>query len=184
MALAVALLLAGCGELTSGGAGEVEIEIVADTVPFGAAASPLQGTLTVGVQVFARRGTRSFELTDGPQELDLPLAGAATVLVSRKTLPSGRYRGERLVFRKVEADVEGGLEVNGEPFVGEVAVDLGSGDALEIPWEVEIVLPEDGLVAIVLEMRAPRWLRLLDPELRRVSRQGFEANPPRVRPAP
>jgi hypothetical protein len=178
------LLLGACGDLTAGGAGEVEIEITADTVTVAAAMSPIAGTLTVGVQIFARRGAREVELTDGVQELQLPLDGSASTVVSRKTVPAGRYTGERVVFSKVEADVEDGLEVGGEPFVGEVQVELGPGDRVEIPWATEVNVSENAISFLVLEMRAPRWLRLLNVELREVPRESFEANAPRIRHAP
>jgi hypothetical protein len=176
--------LGACGDLTAGGAGEVEIEIISDTVGVSAVTTPIEGTLTVGVQIYARQGLRQVELTDGIQELDLPLAGGASTVVSRRSIPAGRYRGERIVFRKVEADVEDGLEVGGVPFLGAVAVELGPGDRIEIPWSVDLSVTESAVSSLVLEMRAPRWLRLLQADLRRVSRESFEANAPRVRLAP
>jgi len=175
------LILGACGDLTAGGAGEVEIEIIADSVALSSAMAPIEGTLTVGLQIFARRGTRVVELTDGVQELELPLDGSGTSVVSRKGLPSGSYRGERLVFRSIEADIVDGLEVEGEPFLGAVQVDLGPSDRVEIPWAVNIEVRENGLAHLVLEMRASRWLRLLNPLLRRVSKESFETHPPRVR---
>jgi hypothetical protein len=176
--------LEACGDLTAGGAGEVEIEIIADSVSVASAIAPIEGTLTVGLQIFARRGTREVELTDGVQVLELPLDGSSSMIVSRKTLPSGSYRGERIVFSRIEADVEDGLEVGGEPFLGAVEVELGVGNRVEIPWAVDLGIPEGGVSTLILEMRAPRWLRLLNPELRRVSREIFEAHPPKVRIGP
>jgi hypothetical protein len=182
--LGVTLALSACGDLTAGGAGEVEIEIIADSVSGSVVASPIQGTLTIGVQIFAQNGPREVELTNGVQELQIALDGSSLGTVSRRVLPSGRYRGGRIVFRKVEADVQGGLLVEGQPFVGDVVVDLGPDNRLSFPWSTELEVTENATVHLVVEMRAPRWLRLLNRDQRRVSRESFEAHPPMVRISP
>ena len=55
---------------------------------------------------------------------------------------------------------------------------------IEIPWVAQVDVPDDGTARLVLEMRASRWLRLLNREGGEVSREDFEANAPRARAVP
>lgn len=178
------LFLPGCGELTSGGVGEIEFEIVGDSLAVAAASDPVLGTLTVGLQAFVQRGAREVELTDGIQEVTLSFAGGGEVLVAERSLPSGSYGVGRFVFHSIEGVVTGGLEVDGEPFMGAVEVTFAPENPIEIPWVAQVDVPEEGSTRLVLEMRASRWLRLLNREGGAVSREDFEANPPRARPLP
>jgi len=176
----IALLLSavGCGDLTSGGAGDLEILITTDSADV---QSSLQGTLTVNLQVFVRRGDREFEVTSGTGEVTLPLSGGAPLLFVEGRLPAGSYDGGRVIFHRIRANVMGGLQVGDEPWEGEVEVNLGAGQRLDLVWVGELILPEGGSSSIVLEMRASRWLRLLDREAGSVARDRFEEERPMVR---
>jgi hypothetical protein len=179
-----ALVLGGCGNLTSGGLGDVEVIVAADSVPSGdfLAASapqvppePIQGTLTVRVQVYVRRGpTRWIEVTDGVQEIEMPLAGGEPMTLAEKGIPAGPYAAVRTVFRRVEADVESGLQVDGVAVTGPVLVDLGAEERLAVDRSVELDVTEGVVSSIAVDLHATRWLRLLDRDRKQVRPEDFE----------
>jgi len=180
-------LLASCGDLTSGGFGEVEVLITADSVLAASGLAPdlaallesgedgITGTLTVQLQVDLRRGPDTWiGLTDGVQEVTLVLGSPDPVLLARREVPPGRYRASRTRFRLVRAQVEGGLTVGGAPYVGSVLVPLPTeGGALVLPLAFDVI--QGGVRELVLEMRADRWLPRVDPDQRTVARGDFEA---------
>ncbi|MEX2529284.1 MAG: hypothetical protein WD960_00800 [Gemmatimonadota bacterium] len=86
----------------------------------------IEGTLTVRVRSFVRRGRGDWEeLTDGLQEITVSLDRPEPVEVARRSLPEGRYNAVRTIFGRVEAEVVRGLTVGGEPITGTIQVDLG-----------------------------------------------------------
>jgi len=179
--VALVLSVVGCGDLTSGGAGDLEVLIATDSADV---QSSLQGTLSLNLQVFVRRGDREFEVTSGSGEVTLPLSGGAPIPFVEGRVPAGSYDGGRVVFHRIRANVTGGLQVDDEPWEGEVEVNLGAGQQLDLVWVGELTLPERGRSSIVLEMRASRWLRLLDREAGSVARDRFEDERPMVRGHP
>ena len=222
----VALLLGGCGNLTSGGYGDLEVLVASDTVsttesrsaPAAASVAPvftlspgyssgafvsavaappavsaevppdilgpdrqrsslsmlLEGTLTLRVQVFAlpRADATPIEVTDGVQQVVMPLSGGAPVLLARKSLAEGSYSVIRTVFLHVEALVEGGLVVNGVAIRGPVRVDLGSRLVVDTP--VDLTIEEDVPARISVNLHTTRWIRLLNLD-RRVNAEDFQA---------
>lgn len=206
-----ALLLGGCGNLTSGGLGDVEVIVAVDSVPagdllsqtagggaalafagedgFGSAAEfgagdrvrapqvppePIEGTLTVRIQVYVLRSPlRWVEVTDGVQEVEMPLAGAVPVTLAQKSIPAGPYVSVRTVFRRVEADVERGLEVDGVAVTGPVPVDLGPQDRLVVERPVALDVTEGLTSSLAVDLHTMRWLRLLDRDRKRVSQEDF-----------
>lgn len=181
------LAAAGCGNLTSGGFTEVEVvlssEEVADLGQEAARGLALagfvqrpviEGTLTVQVRSFARRGEGDWEeLTDGLQEITVSLDQSEPVEIARRSLADGRYDAVRTDFSRVEAEVVRGLTVGGEPITGTVRVDLGPEGSLTLVERVNLDVSERDGVLVALEMQSGIWLRLVDPEQRRVLRDDF-----------
>lgn len=170
-----------CGNVTSGGFGDAEVVMSSGEVedPQGTAASAhladgegplptshlsgLSGTMTVRVRTYARSGAGDFvELTDGIQELTLPLDDPEPVGIASRSLPAGRYNAVRTVFEKVEADVLGGLVVGELPITGTVRVDLGDAGSLGVVTETGFDVAEGVATMIVLEMRSAAWLPLAE----------------------
>ena len=190
------LLLGGCGNLTSGGVGELEVVVAADSVSLSAALqsmhgsglladtpslqapsdSPrIDGTLTVRIQVFVlRRLGQWSEVTDGVQEIVLPLGNTEPVTIAQTALSAGPYRTARTLFRRVEADIRGGLEIDGEAITGRVLVDLGPEDRLQVETGLLLNVTEGQRSELAVDLHADRWLRRLDRVLRRVSSDHFQ----------
>lgn len=196
--LATGLLGASaCGDLTAGGVGDVEVLVSSDSIAVESAflgsgparqalpdASAVVGTLQVRIQVFVLRPPgRWIQVTDGIEEVVLDLGEPEASTLARSSLPAGSYVAVRTVFYRVRADVRGGLEVDGEPVTGEVDVDLGVADRLEVFRPVELTVSEGEITELGVDLHATRWLRRLDRDLRRVPAGDFE-NELALRPRP
>lgn len=190
--LAFLLVTGGCGNVTSGGFGDVEVLLSSDEVadlqeaatgmvladlglPSATShASNIQGTLTVRVRSFARRGLGDFvELTDGVQEVTVSLSDSEPVEIARRPMPAGNYDAIRTFFGRIEADVTGGLIIDGVPVTGTVRVDLGTDDALSVVTVTGFEVWEDAPTVVAIEMQSRVWLRLVDAALGRVDLDDF-----------
>lgn len=188
---ALGFLLAGCGNVTSGGFGDVEVLVSSDEVEdvqataasalyahLGAPAKSghadsIVGTLTVRLRSFARRGVGDFvELTDGVQEVTLPLSDPAAVEIARRAVPAGRYDAVRTFFGRIEANIERGLVVDGVPIVGAVTVDLG-GEGFSTVTYTGFDVWEDAPTVVAIDMQSRLWLRLANAILGRVDLDDF-----------
>lgn len=177
-----------CGDLTAGGVGDVEVLVSPDSIAVeslnpspGPArqslpdTSPVVGTLQVRIQVFVLRPPgRWIQVTDGIQEVLLDLGEPSGSTIARRSLPAGSYVAVRTVFHRVRADVRGGLEVDGEPVTGEVDVDLGLAEQLEVFRPLDLTVSEGEITELGVDLHATRWLRRLDRDLRRVAARDFE----------
>lgn len=188
IALALSMTALGCGNVTSGGLGEVEVVLAPDELEtLGASVQSLlastveaapgdsiRGSLTVRVRSFARRPGGTFEeLTDGPQDVVVSLVAPEPVEIARRQLSAGRYDGVRTFFSRIEVDVTDGLVVDGVPVQGTVTVDLGTGGALTVLDETVFEVDDGAPTVIALEMQTRVWLRLVDAVARRVDVTDF-----------
>ena len=191
LAAVLASLTGACGNLTSGGFGDLEVIVATDSVPataslsapppalslvpsrVGAQQQMVDGTLTIRVQVFAlTRSGASVEVTNGVQELVMPLSGSAPFVLVRKELPAGAYSAIRTVFASVVAQVEGGLVIDGVPIRGPVTVDLGSEGRIVVDTPIDLRIEEDIEARIKVDLHTTRWIRLLNQQ-RRVQSEDF-----------
>ena len=188
--------VAGCGDLTSGGFGEVEVGLAADSVvepPLVQAASfakvpagdegqrldppatvdamePIEGTVTVALRVYVRRGARNWEeVTEGEQIVTASLQATEASIMARSDLPVGSYTEARTRFSMVVVDVVRGLVVDGVPVTGRIAVIESGEDPIDLPIPLELEVEEGALESVVVELRAGTWLRLVDRDTRRVA---------------
>jgi len=187
--------VAGCGNLTSGGVGDLEVLVSADSVSLSAVPSSafgleeiggrlaqapadsqrIEGTLTIRLQVFVLRGPlRWVEVTDGIQEVTLSLGDPSPITIAQRDLPAGPYHAVRTLFRRVHVDVVSGLEFDGVLITGRIPVDLGLQDRLQIEKGLDLVVVEEGASEIVVNLHTHRWLRRLDRDRRVVSPEDFE----------
>lgn len=189
LALAGSVLVAGCGNVTSGGFGDVEVILSSDEIEDlqetaselirsealpTSHAGTIEGSLTVSVRSFALI-TRDevVELTDGVQEITLPLDDPTPVELARRDLPAGAYRGLRTFFGRIEANIVRGLDVNGEEIIGTVRVDLGQDGALTVTSLQTFEVIEEAATTVAIEMQSGIWLRLVDAVVRRVDLEDF-----------
>jgi hypothetical protein len=183
-----AVALASCGNVTSGGVGDVEVVLtsgevidlsatVQSALVSGIARSTedgIQGTLTVRVRSFARRRDGEFEeLTDGVQELTLSLQDPEPVEIARRALSAGRYEAVRTFFSRIEAEVTSGLVIDGVPVEGTIPVDLGALGTLSVVDLNGFDVWEGAPTVITLEMQSRVWLRLVNAVARRVDLDDF-----------
>jgi hypothetical protein len=182
VALAAAAIAAGCGNLTSGGFGGLEVLVAADSVVLSSAeyataavvpvpgrssdqtTSQLEGRLVMRIMVFAMSGRDDFvEVTSGVREIVLPLSGGAPSILTRKELPAGRYLAIRTVFLQVEAVVESGLvDPDGQPVRGAVRVELGPDARLVVDTPIDLTISEGRDARIKVDLHTQRWIRLLN----------------------
>lgn len=182
-ALALALALGGCGELTSGGLGEVEVYATADeeeaSQPTSAPALRAPGTselllaegqLAVRFQVFLQADSDGqwIELTDGVRDLTLTLSGGGERRAGVRFVSAGRYSRLRVVFHELEAFVTGGLIVDEVPVTGAIDVDLGAG-TLTVEREVLIEVEGDERLDLLIDLNADVWLPTLSLATRTVA---------------
>jgi hypothetical protein len=192
-------LLAGCGDLTSGGVGAVEVTMVSDSLaisseapaahgpnlPFGGSGRapagvdeppPIQGAVTVQLQTYVRSGTRDWvELTSGIQEVTFPIHGGEAAVAMRTNVPSGLYTEVQNRFWSLEVHVEGGLVVDGTEITGLVRVEeLEPLRPLALTRPIQLDVGGGAPASIVVELRAGIWLRRLDPVAQQVPREEFE----------
>jgi hypothetical protein len=176
--LSGALILAGCGDLTAGGLGEVEVFGTADdpgapppsaamqgapTVSSSdalAAASIFEGLLAAEMQVYLLNDVSGqwVEITEGVRDLTLDLRGLIERRVAVRFLDAGRYTRLRVLFHSVEASVLGGLIIGGVPLTGQITVDLGALGTLPVEREVVVEIEREESVDLVLDMNVDVWL--------------------------
>jgi hypothetical protein len=185
-------LLSACGELTSGGVGEVEVYTTAEDpqptaassrAPSGGMGAPespsalVEGQLLVELQTYVRSEASGdwIEITDGFRTLTLDLRGGSESRVAAKTLAAGRYTAFRAVFRRVEASVAGGLIVGGVPVLGAVRVDMEPSGSVTVERPISLELETDGSADVILGLRASTWLASTSLVTRTVASAAFSS---------
>lgn len=183
----------GCGELASGGVqqGEAVVFLAGDgsagrgatasralaSAEYSVAGTPadsVKGTVAVRIQVFIRAadGTWS-ELTPAEREASVDAEGTLEVEVGRRPLDVGPYDRLRMVFRRVEADVTGGLIIDGIPVVGRISVNFGGSDTVEVERAIAVFMGEGETVELVVDLNSSAWLRAANPATRIVAAAHF-----------
>jgi hypothetical protein len=187
----VVLLAASCGDITNGGLdrGEVRTIAIGDSQAPGASSlagkseSPpggegaATGASLVGAQTgAAARGTISFSaevtlipetgspvrLTTTPASATVRIEGTDFATLAVRQVPVGRYSTVRVVFSSVAADVEGGLIVNGLPFLGPLSVNAGAAGSLTIESAMQLDVEPRFSSTLLIDLRASSWLPAVD----------------------
>jgi hypothetical protein len=166
--------LAGCGNLTAGGFGEVMAEMVGDggDAGQGGAASVIipgaqlqsnggglfQGEVTVELQLFLREESGGWiEVTDGVQRVEVDAAGSVVAEFARRDLAQGGYDRLRVEFLSVEALVTSAPPGLGVP-EGLVVVDFGGDPVVVVERPLIVQVGPDGQ-RLRVNLRAGAWLR-------------------------
>lgn len=174
-ALAVAALLSGCGDLLSGGQKEIDLRATAGGGRTESGAT-ISGTLSfdVSVHLLGEDGAQH-SATGGPVAGQVAIESADSAGVTRGGVSPQGYQRVRAVFTRVEAEVTGGLVVNGLPLLGFMAVDIPPGDSLVVEMEVEMGVAARARETLVLDLAAAAWLPQVDPLTRRAPASAFLA---------
>jgi hypothetical protein len=180
---ALAMALTGCGNLTAGGYEEVEVYASGDADespsaspttppssapagapgPLPAGAGLIGGTLeaTLNLSLVSESGSAIVLSPSSAIVVEVDLDGSDTPLVAERLIPTERYTALRVRFTSVTADVLTGLVIGGIPYIGPVAVDLGTGAfELDVPVSFEVERGDD--VRLLLDFNADEWLQTLD----------------------
>ncbi|MBW3628403.1 MAG: hypothetical protein KY464_03815 [Gemmatimonadetes bacterium] len=191
--LALAVMLAGCGqELTAGGLTEGEVAAVVTDDPGGASANRLSGggprfSLASGATPVVPQGRVEVEgsvaivredgtevrLSPATARAEVRIASAEVDTLARDSALAARYTRARLTFTRVQANVTSGLTLGlGVPFTGLVRVDLPTALVVERLIDLRVVAGREH--ELVIDLNAADWLVLASP-LGTVSRDAFGA---------
>lgn len=128
----------------------------------GAPALLLRGSLDVlaAVTLVSESGLE-VEATDGYQSGVLRIEGADSATIAVKRVAVGTYTRARVSFRRVAADVEGGLLIGGIPFLGRVTVAIGT-EPVVVEAPIRLTVEENAEHRLVVDLNAAAWLPGLD----------------------
>lgn len=193
----LAVVLAGCGNLTVGGLGEASVVVSGDDAPPSTPALAASGpTATASADPTAPLPT-SHEEAEGEVEVEFMLflvaeSGSATRLgedemrvrvdvqgrfendvVDREKIPTARYVELQIVFTEISAEIESGLVIDGVPVVGEIRVEMED-LALPVSRALDLEVGPGDSVELVVDLNAPAWLQAVDPLTRLVDVSVFE----------
>lgn len=101
-------------------------------------------------------------LTDQEVRVRVDLEGVEEPEVANRVVEAEVYTGFRVVFSEIEAEVDAGLIINGEPVTGPIDVEL-EGPDLTVDVPVSINVPADDTVEILVDLNAADWLQAVDP---------------------
>lgn len=196
--LAAGILLAGtltgCGNLTAGGASEVEVVAASDEGGVFSTAdsevgapsvapqvNPITGDLSLTLEVIlVDEEGESVQLTPGFEDVEMDLAAGTRADVAVAEISPGEYETVVVRFTRVEADnvsLPGGAS-----FPSHIVVDLSDG-TLEVERPVSLSLGDDDRVRLVVDLRSGIWILAADPSDGRVAR-GVLRNAVRVEVEP
>lgn len=130
----------------------------ATSMAVGNAALLLRGSLDVlaAVMLVSESGTE-VQATDGFQSGVFRIEGADSAFIGVRRVPVGTYTRARVSFRRVTADVDGGLVIGGIPFLGRVTVAIGA-DAVVVEAPIRLTVEADAEHRLVVDLNAAAWL--------------------------
>lgn len=194
LVLFAALAMTGCGDLTAGGVGEIDVSLSGDapddasesvraTSPTLFATSPAAGEDDASRSAYAStraepRGdvTATLEvsvlspqgewivLTDGLQEATVDIQGATLAELGRKELEPGSYDRIRVRFTDIQARVDAGL-----PVLGEIGVDFGDASSISVEQELGLEVEDGEEIVAVVDLNSVQWLNAAQPAQKMVA---------------
>ncbi len=112
------------------------------------------------------------ELTDEEVRVRVDLEGVETPEVANRMLAADVYTGVRLVFTEIEAEVDAGLIINGEPVVGPIEVRLED-ISLTVTKPITLAIRDGEVAEVLIDLNAASWLQAVDPITATVEAQVF-----------
>jgi len=186
----MSLLIGGCGgNLTAGGFGEATVTVSGDSPGTGGAFAPAaqlvvsdlgraeqdepEGEIEAEFLLFLVDGDgNAVSLSESELKVEVDVEGEREVDAARATVPATLYSGLRIVFTKIEVEVEAGLIVNGVPLLGPVEVELEDA-TLTVERPVNLLIRDGDLVEMLVDLNTATWLEAVDPDLRTVAEAVF-----------
>jgi len=189
-ALALLVVLAGCGNLTAGGAtGEAVVIVSGD-----AAETTLSSVPGVASLVTSPSRSDHDDSPEGQLEAELRIAlvkenGVGVLLgqdvievrvdlegieedeVANQVLEAGLYTELRLLFLQIEVQVDEGLVINGVEVTGPIDIDIEDSLAVSRPLDLEILPGERS--TLLVDLNSASWLQAVDPATSTVDPQVF-----------
>ena len=122
-----------------------------------------EGQLEATFRIYlVQEGGGLLPLADDDIDVSLDLEGVEEPEVARRVVSAGRYVGLRLVFKKIEVEVDAGLIIDGQPVTGPIDVDFDEVE-LEVARTLDLRVPDDGTVVVLVDLNAGSWLQVVDP---------------------
>lgn len=202
LALFLGIASVACGNLTAGGVGEATVVMSGDapdqtshastSAPQPAIVSSEDPSVASSTDALPTdhdddpRGELDAELsvflvaadgdvvpvTDGVVRVRVDLDGVREPEIGSTTVEARGYTGLRMVFTEIEAEVEGGLIIDGQPVIGLIDVEI---DDVNLPVEktIDVEVAEGGQVELLIDLNADSWLLAVDPVTMTVDPQVF-----------
>ncbi len=184
------LALAACGNLTAGGVGQADVYVSGNHEP--PAPSPsvspspvparaeddeadeAEGEVEIDFEVFlVTESGGQVRLGEDVLSANVDLQGVSLdEAVVDQQISAVRYVELRIVFEKIDVEIEGGLVIDGVPILGEVRVELEDLSLL-VARAIDIDIQDGQTIALVLDLNAPAWLTAVDPITRTVDETVF-----------
>jgi hypothetical protein len=181
------LIVTACGNLTGGGFGEATVVVSGDHEPAQPSPAVVASETSAAAPALANGPTLADEAEEpeGEVEIDMQLflvddlghqtqlggdelrvkvdlQGVVQEEAARRLVAAVHYSELRVIFTKIQAEVEAGLVIDGIPILGEVHVELEDVH-LEVIRPIDVDLQEGDTVELVLDLNAPAWLAAVDP---------------------
>lgn len=186
-AILVAAALSACGNLTAGGVGEASVAMSGDA-PEGGPAPQMalvsgpastdhldddpEGEVEAELAVFLVAESGALvPITDGEVRVRVDLQGVEEPEIGAQRVAAATYTDLRIVFREIEAEVDAGLIIGGEPVTGPIDVEIEG--ILTIDRPIDIVIGDGERVELLVDLNADSWLQAVDPLLLTVDAQVF-----------
>lgn len=197
LALALLIGVAACGNFTAGGieTGEARVTLTGDAQPSGPASlapahappnvaasqgpSPTddddqpEGEVEAEFRIYLVKDNGGLTaLTDTDVRVRVDLEGVEQPQVASRIVDAAVYTEFRIAFTEIEAEVDAGLIINGEPVTGPIDVEL-EGPDLIVDRPLAVDLGDGEVVEILVDLNAADWLQAVDPLTGTVSAEAF-----------
>lgn len=101
-------------------------------------------------------------LSEEPVQVEVDLEGVEQDETLPQTVPAADYSQLRMVFLKIEAEVDAGLVINGDTITGPIEVDFEG--SLEVRKPIDLSIADTRRSEILIGLNAASWLQAVDPD--------------------
>lgn len=185
-------LLAGCGNITAGGAtGTATVTVASDAIDtqgaaltgaarFSSLAAPglsageVEGQVEADFYLFLETAAgTAVPLSQDEIQVRLDIKGRQEIdAVDRLPVLATQYSRLRIVFSDIRVEVSAGLIINGVPVLGEVRVELDDTTLTVVrPLSLDVADGQD--VFLLLDLNVNTWLQAVDPVLKVINEAAF-----------